>query len=148
MMVPVTARSPLLLDPQPQTILVIDDDAAMRMILGMTLRGFGYLALTAGDGEEALQLARDYPQIRIILLDVVMPGLSGNNLVKQLKVNLPNSLIVFCSGHPAAVMSRFDIDLTSAHFLQKPCAPLELERKIEELLASSAPSPPVRAGAT
>jgi DNA-binding NtrC family response regulator len=129
----------------PQTILIIDDDAAMRTILSFTLSAFGYLTRLAANAEEALQIARDHSEIRLIILDVVMPGLSGNQLAEQLKVSLPESSILFCSGHPASVMSRYDIDLRSAHFLQKPCPPLELERKIEELLASSAPSRPVPA---
>jgi two-component system cell cycle sensor histidine kinase/response regulator CckA len=130
------------------TILVIDDDAAMRMILSMTLKSLGYLVLVAGDGDEAVQVARDHPEIRVILLDVVMPGLSGRELAEQLKVSLPDSAILFCSGHPVSVMSRYDIDLTSDHFLQKPCLPLVLERKIEELLASTAQKHPVRAEST
>jgi two-component system cell cycle sensor histidine kinase/response regulator CckA len=120
----------------PKTILIIDDDVGMRTILSFTLGAFGYLTLLAANAEEALQIARDHAEIRLIMLDVVMPGLSGNQLAEQLKVNLPGSSILFCSGHPASVMSRYDIDLKSAHFLQKPCPPLELERKIEELLAT------------
>jgi DNA-binding NtrC family response regulator len=132
----------------PATILVIDDDPAMRTILSFSLMAFGYLVLVAANAEEALQVTRDHSEIRLVMLDVVMPGLSGNKLAEQLKVNLPESSILFCSGHPASAMSRYDIDLRSAHFLQKPCPPLELERKIEELLAGSAPNRPVPAETT
>lgn len=120
--------------PRPGTILVIDDDPAMRTILGFSLKAFGYLVLTAGDGEEALQIARDHPEIRLVMLDVVMSGLSGKTLAEQLKANLPQSSILFCSGHPAAAMSRHDIDLQVEHFLQKPCRPPELKSKLEEML--------------
>jgi CheY-like chemotaxis protein len=128
----------------PQSILVVDDDPAMRTILSFSLEAIGYLVHVAANGEEALRIARDHSEIRLIMLDVVMPGLSGNKLAEQLKLNLPDSSILFCSGHPASAMSRYDIDLKSAHFLQKPCSPLQLERKIEELLASSAANRPVR----
>jgi CheY-like chemotaxis protein len=128
----------------PQSILVVDDDPAMRTILSFSLEAIGYLVHVAANGEEALRIARDHSEIRLIMLDVVMPGLSGNKLAEQLKLNLPDSTILFCSGHPASAMSRYDIDLKSAHFLQKPCSPLQLERKIEELLASSAANRPVR----
>jgi CheY-like chemotaxis protein len=120
----------------PATILVIDDDPAMRTILNFSLTAFGYLVLVAGDGEEALQITRDHPEIRLIMLDVVMPGLSGKKLAEQLKTNLPESSVLFCSGHPAAVMSRYDIDLRFEHFLQKPCGTPELKQKVEELLAT------------
>jgi CheY-like chemotaxis protein len=120
----------------PVTILVIDDDRAMRTILSFSLTAFGYLVLTAGDGEEALQIVRDHPEIRLIMLDVVMSGLSGKELAEQLTANLPASSILFCSGHPAAVISRHGIDLRFEHFLQKPCRPPELKQKLDELLAT------------
>lgn len=119
----------------PATILVIDDDPAMRAILNFSLMALGYVVLAAGDGEEALRIARDHPEIRVIMLDVVMPGLSGKNLAEQLKTNLPGSAVLFCSGHPALVMSRHGIDLEVEHFLQKPCRPRELRNKLEELLS-------------
>ena len=132
---PVAVHSALLQDPLPPTILVVDDDAAMRMILGLTLKGFGYLALIAEDGEQALQAARDHPEIRVILLDVVMRGLSGKELADQLQIDLPHASIVFCSGHPLEMMKLHGLDLESVHFLQKPCRPPELRQKIEELLS-------------
>jgi CheY-like chemotaxis protein len=118
----------------PATILVIDDDLAIRTILRFSLTALGYLVLVAGDGEEALQITGDHPEIRLIMLDVVMFGLSGKKLAEQLKTNLPESSVLFCSGHPAAVMSSYDIDLRFEHFLQKPFNTPELRRKVEELL--------------
>lgn len=116
------------------TILVVDDDPAMRTILSFSLKAFGYLVLIAGDGNEALEITRAHPEIRLVMLDVVMSGLSGKMLAEQLKANLPQSSILFCSGHPAAAMSRHDIDLRFEHFLQKPCRPPELKSKLEEML--------------
>jgi DNA-binding response OmpR family regulator len=137
---PVAARSPHIFNPQPHTILVVDDDAAMRMILGITLTGFGYLALLAEDGERALQTARDHPEIRVILLDVVMRGLSGKELAGQLGIKLPNAAILFCSGHPPEMMKLHGLDPSSAHFIQKPCRAPELRQKIEDLMASATPT--------
>lgn len=119
------------------TILVVDDDPAMRTILSFSLKAFGYLVLAAGDGDEALEITRDHSEIRLIMLDVVMSGLSGKALAGQLKTSLPQSSILFCSGHPAATMSLHDIDLRVEHFLQKPCRPPELKRKLEEMLKTS-----------
>jgi len=121
----------------PATILVIDDDPGMRTILSLSLKLFGYTILVAENGEEALKLAREHPEIRVIMLDVVMSGLSGKELAAQLKMNLPKASLLFCSGHPASVLARCDIDPSSANFLQKPCRPPELQQKIEELLAAS-----------
>jgi len=118
------------------TILVVDDDPAMRTILSLSLKAFGYLVLVAGNGDEALEITRAHPEVRLIMLDVVMSGLSGRTLAEQLKANLPQSSILFCSGHSAATMSRHDIDLRFEHFLQKPCRPPELKSKLEEMLTT------------
>jgi DNA-binding NtrC family response regulator len=118
------------------TILVIDDDPGMRTILSLSLKLFGYAIFVAGNGEDAVAIAREHPEIRVVILDVVMSGLSGKELAEQLKVNLPKASILFCSGHPASVLARYDIDASSANFLQKPCRPPELQQKIEELLAT------------
>jgi CheY-like chemotaxis protein len=120
----------------PTTILVIDDDFAMRTILRMSLTSLGYLVLSASDGEEALQVARDHPEIRLIMLDVVMPGLSGKKLAEQLRTHLPKAPVLFCSGHPASAMASYNINLRD-HFLQKPCRAPELKEKFEALLSAS-----------
>ena len=117
------------------TILVVDDDPAMRMILTLSLKLFGYVTLSAENGESALAIAQEHPEIRVILLDVVMCGLSGRALADQLEASLPNSWILFCSGHPAATLSRYGIAADSINFLQKPCRPPDMQEKIEELLA-------------
>lgn len=131
-----TASASVLPVASPPTILVVDDDPAMRTILSLSLRLFGYVMLVAGDGEEALAITRDHPEIRVIILDVVMSGLSGKELAERLKANLPKAAILFCSGHPASVLARYDIDVRSAYFVQKPCRPPELQQKIEKLLAT------------
>ncbi len=109
----------------------------MRTIVSFTLAALGYVALAAPNGEEALRSARDHPEIRLIILDVVMSGLSGKKLAGQLQACLPQSSILFCSGHPATTMARHDIDLRVDHFLQKPCRPPELKRKLEEMLTTT-----------
>lgn len=119
------------------TILVIDDDLSMRTILALSLKHLGYTVLMAQNGDEALSMAREHPEIRVIILDVVMAGLSGKELAAQLETSLPKAPILFCSGHPISTLVRHDIDVTSRNFLQKPCRPPDLQQKIEALLAAS-----------
>ena len=90
-----------------QSILIVDDDPSMRMILSFSLKLFGYVVLGAGNGDEALTIARKHPEIRLIVLDVVMGGLSGKELAQQLKAVLPKAAVLFCSGHPASAMVRY-----------------------------------------
>jgi DNA-binding response OmpR family regulator len=121
---------------RPATILVADDEAPIRILLDFYLTTIGYRVLLASDGESAVQIARENPEIRLAILDVVMSGLCGQKLAEELTVALPTVAVLFSSGHPAAAMSRYGIDLRSAQFLEKPCSPPELKRKLEEMLAS------------
>ena len=118
------------------TILVIDDDSAMRMIVSLSLKLYGYRVLVAGGGEEALSVAHGHPEIRVIILDVVMSGLAGKELAAQLKISLPSAAILYCSGHPSSALTRYGVDASSGNFLQKPCRAPDLQQKIEELMAS------------
>lgn len=118
------------------TLLVVDDDPAMRMILNISLELFGYTMLVAGAGEEAVAIARDHAEIEVVILDVVMAGLSGKDLADQLQALLPRVSILFCSGYPASVLQGYGIDISAANFLQKPCRPPELQEKIEALMAA------------
>jgi DNA-binding NtrC family response regulator len=119
----------------PATILVVDDEASIRFLLDCVLSSFGYRVLLATGGEIAVQMAREHPEIRLAILDVVMSGLCGPQLAKELTVALPGVAVLFSSGHPAAALSRLGIDIQSVHFLEKPCRPPELLQKVEELLA-------------
>jgi CheY-like chemotaxis protein len=121
---------------EPATILVVDDDTLIRTMLDFYLTSFSYRVLLASDGEMAVQVARDHPEIRLAILDVVMSGLCGQKLAGELTVALPGLAVLFSSGHPAAAMSHHGIDLRFEHFLQKPCPPPELKRKLEEMLAT------------
>ena len=133
---PLLENADVLPTAESATILVIDDDLAMRTLLGLTLEGMGYLVLVAADGEAALEIAREHPEIRLLLLDVVMTGLSGKELVEQLQASLRDCSVLFISGHPASVMATHGIDLGVNHFLQKPCSPVQLQQKIDELLVA------------
>lgn len=116
--------------------MVIDDDVATRTIVTFSLTAFGYRVLAAGEGDAALEIARDHPEIRLIMMDVMMPGLSGKVLAEQLKASLPESSVLYCSGHPYTSMSSHDIDVAVEHFLQKPYRPPELKQKLEQMLMS------------
>lgn len=117
-------------------ILVIEDDAAMRMLFERYLTAFGYRPLLAVDGAEALCIARATPEIRLIILDLVLPGISGRALSEELTALLPDAAALFCSGHPASALVRLGIDIKRAQFMQKPCRPLELQQRLREMLTA------------
>ena len=121
---------------EPTTLLVVDDDPAMRMIVSLSLKLYGYVVLVAASGEEAVALAKKHPEIRAIVLDVVMTGLAGAELATELEKSLPGAAILYCSGHAASALSRYGVDAGSSNFLQKPCRAPDLQEKIEELMAT------------
>lgn len=130
------APLPLLTQEDAATILVVDDDSAMRMLFERYLAAFGYRPLVAADGAEALCIARVRPEIRLIILDLVMAGISGRALSDELTALLPNAVVLFCSGHPAGALVRLGIDIKGAQFMQKPCRAMELRQRLSEMLAA------------
>ncbi|MFN2475379.1 MAG: response regulator [Chthoniobacterales bacterium] len=116
-------------------ILMVDDDATLQMLFERYLTAFGYRSLFAADGKEALSLASKNPDIRVIILDLMMPGLTARELAARLAASLPHAVFVFCSGHPENTLARLGIDMKDAHFMQKPCRPMELQRRLSEILA-------------
>ncbi|HSH39169.1 MAG TPA: response regulator [Chthoniobacterales bacterium] len=115
-------------------VLVVDDDASMRTLLEIYFSAWGWRVLLAACGDEALQLAAAHPETRLLLLDVVMSGVSGQDLADRSKTILPNVRIFFCSGHPASALAGMGIDVAPEQFLQKPCRPADLKQKVDALL--------------
>lgn len=118
-----------------RVVLVVDDDSAMRSLFEIYLRSFGYRVLVARDGAEAVRFAVSDSKIDLMITDVVMPGLSGQELVDEVKEALPRIRVLFCSGHPIQMMASYGIGVAVTGFLQKPCRPADLEQKVHELLS-------------
>lgn len=116
-------------------MLLVDDDFALRVLFEMYLESFGYDPLVAADGDAALRLAAEHPEIEVIMLDVVMSGISGSELSIQLAALLPAATILFCSGHPLEEVLRLGMEVPAARFIQKPCRPHELKERLSGLFA-------------
>jgi two-component system, cell cycle sensor histidine kinase and response regulator CckA len=120
-----------------QTILLAEDDGAVRRLARDILAKQGYTVLDARDGDEALASARQYPgAIHLLITDVVMPGLSGRDLAVRLTEERPNIRVLYTSGYTENVMIRagFNNGLT---LLAKPFLPGDLLRKVKETLATT-----------
>ncbi len=116
-----------------ETILVVEDEAGIRVLTKTFLEQQGYKVLEARNGLEALSLARDYPQpIHLLLTDVVMPGIRGTDLAERLLRERPDIRILYVSGYPEQEMSD-----PPAALLQKPFPMEELGSKIRQLLDNS-----------
>jgi len=130
------------LRPQPdrlstgvETILLVEDDAAVRQLARRVLKNHGYTVLPAPDGSQALELESDHAgDIHLLLTDVLMPGLSGPDLAQRLVRRRAGMKVLYISGflHQMAVASRL-VGRQSA-FLQKPFTPQMLTLTVRDLL--------------
>ncbi len=117
-----------------ETILLVEDDAAVRGGVQAMLTKLGYHVLTAANGEEALRLASDSGSIDMVISDVVMPGLDGPTLVGLLRGAHPTTRALLVSGYAGDVIARHHVDHDDCAFLEKPFSLPVLAHKIREIL--------------
>jgi CheY-like chemotaxis protein len=118
-----------------ETVLLVEDEEALRVLARHVLEGSGYKVLEAGHGGEALLICQQHAEpIHLVLSDVVMPQMGGRELVDHLAQLRPDVKVLFCSGYTADVMKQHGILETTAEFLQKPFTPEALVRKVREVL--------------
>jgi two-component system cell cycle sensor histidine kinase/response regulator CckA len=118
-----------------ETVLAVDDDPSMLGILEEVLKPLGYKVLSAASGEEALAMAAKHQEkIDLLLTDVMLPGIKGQELAKQLLHKCPDVNILFMSGYLCPSMAHNDSDQRFEAFIQKPFSPNSLLRKIRKLL--------------
>ena len=133
-------------DPEPAsslrgsgTILVLEDEPRVRKLVCEVLAGRGYQVLEAVRGEEAVRMAAEHHgRIHLLLVDVVMPEMSGPQVLEQIRVRRPDVKVLFMSGYTDEAMAHHGILDSGAPFLQKPFLPEALARKVREVLASQA----------
>ena len=118
-----------------ETILLVEDEEAVRRLASRTLQAQGYNVLEACDGVAALTLCqRHLPAIDIIVTDVVMPQLSGVDLVHRIRGVRPQLKVLYMSGYTDSTLMRHGIEESEANYLQKPFTPDLLTRKVRDLL--------------
>jgi len=116
-----------------KTVLVVDDDEAIRRLVAQVLRSGGHDVVVAADGRDALSALSALPRPPDLLLtDVVMPGMKGPELVRALRERLPALRVVFMSGYAGDVLRRCDLD--GAAFLPKPFTPAAVLGLVERVL--------------
>ncbi|HSZ11861.1 MAG TPA: response regulator, partial [Rhizomicrobium sp.] len=128
------------------TILLVEDEEAVRSFAARALRMRGYNVLEAPGGEEALEIVRNHkPTIHLLITDVVMPNMDGPTLVRAVRRLRPDMQIVFMSGYAEEAFRRNDEKAEDLHFLPKPFGLKQLAAKVKEVL-SGAPPPAARIG--
>ncbi|MBS1793595.1 MAG: PAS domain S-box protein [Acidobacteria bacterium] len=118
-----------------ETILVVEDEPAVRGITVETLKIFGYRVVECESGHEALEKARSFDgQIDLLLTDVVMPQMSGKELAVEIRKVLPAIRILYVSGYTANTIGHHGVLEEEADFIAKPYHIDQLGAKIREIL--------------
>jgi two-component system, cell cycle sensor histidine kinase and response regulator CckA len=121
-----------------ETIVVAEDDEALRALVGKVLRSAGYSVLDAGAPTETLAVvaAHELP-VHLVLADVVLPEMGGPQLVGRLRESLPDLRALYMSGHSYEALGRRGDITAETDFLPKPFTPDELRRRVREALDRS-----------
>jgi CheY-like chemotaxis protein len=118
-----------------QTVLVVEDADGLRELARRLLQRQGYKVLVAADADEALRLFGQHPSIDVLLTDVVMPGLSGPELAKQLLERRPALKAIYMSGYTKEAIVQHGVLDPGIAFLHKPFTSETLGRKLREVLS-------------
>jgi PAS domain S-box-containing protein len=120
------------------TILLVEDEEAVRSFAARALRMRGYNVLEAGGGEEALEIVKSEAHtIHLIITDVVMPSMDGPTMVRHVKQLKPDLRVIFMSGYAEEAFRRNDQSSEDIHFLPKPFGLKQLAAKVKEVLSAA-----------
>jgi signal transduction histidine kinase/ActR/RegA family two-component response regulator len=129
-----------------ETVLLVEDEDGVRRLAREVLEMNGYTVLEAPDGSAALRMATRYPgPIHLLLTDVVMPHMNGRELGERLLALRPDLRVLYMSGYTDDAVIDRGLPESSMPFLPKPFAPVDLARKVRDVL-QAAEAVPAKAG--
>jgi CheY-like chemotaxis protein len=118
-----------------ETILLAEDEEAVRKLAATALERSGYHVIAAPDGKAALDAATAHGgPIDLLLTDVIMPGLNGHDLAERFSRIYPEARVLFMSGYAGEALTAQGVLDPRVAFLAKPFVPSELARKVREVL--------------
>jgi len=118
-----------------ETVLLAEDDERVRRLTVSVLGQLGYTVLEAADGEDALEVARQYAgEIHLLFTDIVMPKKCGNEIASEIRRDRPGIKVLFSSGYTGDVVAQQGALDPSIPFLQKPFTPRTVAVKVREAL--------------
>ncbi len=124
-----------------ESILIVEDDAAVRKLAVIILRELGYQVQEANNAYEALELIRKNLRFDLVITDVIMPQMSGKDLYDQIKSQLPQTRVLLMSGYTDDALAHHGVLDEGLSFLEKPFSPSCLARKTREMLDAPAAEP-------
>ena len=130
-------QTPLASTGKSETVLIVDDEPTVRMLVSEILEEVGYVAIEAADGAGGLQVLKSDTRIDLLVTDVGLPGgMNGRQMADAARVHRPDLKVLFITGYAEnAVISHGHLD-RGMHVLTKPFAMDVLARRIKEIIAS------------
>jgi two-component system cell cycle sensor histidine kinase/response regulator CckA len=126
-----------------ETILVVEDDDAVRRLTSSVLATNGYRVLEARSADQALEVARrNAGALDLLLTDVILPGLNGRELFGRLAADSPRLRALFMSGYSGDIVARHGVLEPGVEFIGKPFAMATLARRVREVLDAGRTAPP------
>jgi CheY-like chemotaxis protein len=121
-----------------ETILLVEDEPSLRTLGTHSMTSLGYVVLVAESPEVALRMAATHKgKISLLLTDVVMPGMNGQQLAERILADQPAIKVLFMSGYPADVIAQRGVLERDMSFLPKPFLRADLACKLREMLDGS-----------
>lgn len=118
-----------------ETILIVEDEPGVRALARQAMETHGYRVLSASNGEEAYkQFLNSTAEISLVVCDVVMPRMSGRELLDVIRTSSPKTKVVYMSGYTDDATIRHGVDQVGTDFIQKPFTISTLLRKVREVL--------------
>jgi two-component system, cell cycle sensor histidine kinase and response regulator CckA len=118
-----------------ETLLIVENEAAIRNLLQMALQKNGYRVLTAESGREALDLINAHSgPIHLLITDVMMPDIDGPELVRRLSTLRPDTRTLFMSGYMDDALGEQGVLPSNVNFIQKPFSPRTIAQRVREIL--------------
>ncbi len=118
-----------------ETLLVVEDESVLRNLLRRILGNHGYTVIEAANGEEALQqLEQHQGEVHLLITDMVMPSMGGEELVERLKRSGKELKVLFMSGYTDTPVTEKHLIEPGLAFIQKPYTPNEILQKVRQVL--------------
>ena len=122
-----------------ETLLLIEDDPALRAIVGEMLRAAGYIVLEADSPQQAMGIATQSSPIHLVIADVVLPARSGPETAEQIRNVQPDARVLLMSGYTDPLLDGNPLMEPGIPFIGKPFSRDALLRKVREVLDAGAP---------
>ena len=119
--------------PGRRTLLIVDDDPAVRKVIEGYFTSDAYEVLVAANGSEALDIA-SHREIDVVLLDVIMPGLSGVDVLKQLRIDSPHTAVIMVTAMAEVEFAVVAMKLGAYDYVTKPFRLDDLRSRLEGVL--------------